>query len=95
MCYAVNQLSQVMVMPTKLYWKAEKHVLRYLRGISQYGLWYIWTEGVKLQGFTDAYWVGSPSDRKRTLGGISNIGSTTICGYSRKQISVSLSLIVL
>ena len=27
-CYAVNQLSQAMVKPTKLFWKAGKHVLR-------------------------------------------------------------------
>ena len=40
MCYAVNQLSQAMVRPSKLYWKVENHVLRYLRGTSQYGLWY-------------------------------------------------------
>ena len=39
-CYAMNQLSQVMVKPTKLFWKAGKHVLRYLRGTSGYGLWY-------------------------------------------------------
>ena len=32
MCYAVNQLSQVMIRPNKLYWKVENHVLRYLRG---------------------------------------------------------------
>eukprot|EP00253_Pinus_taeda_P002729 PITA_02729 len=40
MCYAVNQLSQAMVRPTKLYWKVAKHVLRYLRGTTQFGLWY-------------------------------------------------------
>ena len=38
--YAVKQLSQVMVNPTKLFWKSGKHVLRYLRGTSEYGLWY-------------------------------------------------------
>eukprot|EP00253_Pinus_taeda_P010084 PITA_10084 len=37
-CYAVNQLSQAMVKPTKLLWKAGKHVLRYLRGRSGYRL---------------------------------------------------------
>ena len=31
MCYAVNQLIQDMVRTIKLYWKASKHVLRYLR----------------------------------------------------------------
>ena len=30
--YAVNQLSQAMVKPTKIFWKARKHVRRYLRG---------------------------------------------------------------
>ena len=30
--YAVNQLSQAMVKPNKLFWKAGKHVQRYLRG---------------------------------------------------------------
>ena len=39
-CYAVNQLSQAMVKPTKLFWKAGKHVLRYLRGTSGSGSWY-------------------------------------------------------
>eukprot|EP00253_Pinus_taeda_P030913 PITA_30913 len=45
-----------MVQPTKLFRKAVKHVLRYLRGTSQYGLWYRRTEGVKIQGFTDVDW---------------------------------------
>ena len=53
-CYAVNQLSQAMVKPTKLFWKAGKHVLRYLRGTSGYGLWYRQSDEVKLHGFTDA-----------------------------------------
>ena len=76
LCFAVNQLSQAMIQPTMSFWKATKHVLRYLRGTSQYGLWYRWTEGVKLQGFTDADWAGSPSDRKSTSRGIFNLGST-------------------
>eukprot|EP00253_Pinus_taeda_P028494 PITA_28494 len=32
--YAVKQLSQAMVQPTKMFWKVAKHVLRYLRGTS-------------------------------------------------------------
>ena len=68
-CYAVNQLSQVMVKPTKLFWKVGKHVLRYLRGTSEHGLWYRQTDEVKLHGFTDADWGGSLIERKRTSGG--------------------------
>jgi hypothetical protein len=62
-CYAVNQLSQAMVKPTKLFWKVGKHVLRYLRGTSGYGLWYRQEDEVKLCGFTDVDWAGSPTDR--------------------------------
>eukprot|EP00253_Pinus_taeda_P010021 PITA_10021 len=87
----ILQLSQAMVQPTKLFWKAAKHVLRYFKGTSQFGLWYRRTEGVKLQGFTDADWVGSPSDKKSTSGGIFNLGSTAVSWYNRKQRSVALS----
>eukprot|EP00253_Pinus_taeda_P020849 PITA_20849 len=54
--------SQAMVKPTKLFWKAGKHVLHYLRGTSGYGLWYRQEDEVKLCGFMDADRVGSPMD---------------------------------
>ena len=83
-CYVVNQLSQAMVKPTKLFWKVGKHVLRYLRGTFEYGLWYKQTDEVKLHGFTNADWAGSSTDRKRTLGGVFNIGSIAVSWYNRK-----------
>eukprot|EP00253_Pinus_taeda_P035205 PITA_35205 len=86
------ELSQAMVKPTKLFWKADKHVLRYLRGTLGYGLWYRQEDEVKLCGFTDADWAGSPTDRKSTSGGIFNIRSITVSWYSKKQRSVALSL---
>jgi len=61
-----------------MFWKAFKHVLRYLRGTSQYGLWYKQIEEVKLQGSTDANRAWSPSDWKRTSGGFFNLGSATV-----------------
>eukprot|EP00253_Pinus_taeda_P001406 PITA_01406 len=79
-CYAVNQPSQVMVRPTKLYWKATKHVLRYLRGTSQYRLWYKWKKGVKPPDFTDADWARIPSDRKRRSRGIFSMGQQQFLG---------------
>jgi hypothetical protein len=88
--YVVNQLIQAMVKPTKLFRKAGKHVLRYLKGTSEYGLWYRQTDEVKLHCFTDVDWVGNPTDRKSTSGGIFSIGSIVVFWYSRKQISVAL-----
>jgi len=80
-----------MVRPTKLFWRATKHVLWYLRGTTQFGLWYRWTEGVKLCGFTDADWAGSPSNQKSTSGGIFSVGSIVVSRYNTKQLSVALS----
>jgi len=46
--YAVNHLSQAMVQLIKIFCKAANHVLRYLIGTSQDGLWYRQIEEVKL-----------------------------------------------
>lgn len=81
-CYAVNQLSQFMVKHTKLHWKATKHVLRYLRGTTDFLLWYRRIDGVKLKGFTDVDWASSPANKKSTSGAIFSVGSTTIFWYS-------------
>jgi len=50
----------------------------------EYGLWYMRKKGVKLQGFTNADWVGGPSNKKITSCAIFCIGSATISSYSRK-----------
>ena len=81
-----------MVKPTKIFWKAGKHVLRYLKGTSEYGLWYRQTDEVKLHGFMDEDWASSPTDRKSTSGGVFSIGSTTVSWYNMKQISVALNV---
>ena len=90
-CYAVNQLSKAMVKPTKLFWKVGKHVLRYLMGTFEYGLWYKQTNEVKLHGFTYAYWAGNPTDRKSTSGGVFRNKSTYVSWYNRKERFVALS----
>ena len=84
-----------MVKLTKLYRKAAKHVLRYLRGTTQFGLWSMCTKGVKLPGFTYADWTAnwerSPSDRRSTSGAIFSVRSVAISWYNRKQRSIALN----
>lgn len=77
-----------MVRPIKLYWKETKHVLRYLRGTTKYGLWYKQIDGVKLQSFK-----GIPLDRKSTSGGIFSIRSAIVSLYNRKYREIALSLV--
>ena len=91
MCFVVNHLSQAIFNPTKLYWKTTKHVLRYRRGTTQFGLWYRQKNGVKMQGFIDIYWARIPSNRKSTLGEIFSIVSAVVSWYNRKQRSMALS----
>jgi hypothetical protein len=88
--YAVNQPSQAMVKPTKLFLKAGKHVLRYLRGTYEYGLWYRHMDEVNLHGFMDADWASSPTKRKSTSRGIFSIGSTIVYWYNNKQRSLAV-----
>eukprot|EP00253_Pinus_taeda_P009997 PITA_09997 len=85
------KLSQAMVHPTKLFWKAMKHVLRYLRGTSQYGIWFRQTKAAKLQGFIDADSTGSPSNRKSTSGEILNLCSVAVSWYNKTHRLVALS----
>ena len=60
-------------------------------GTSKYGLWYRQTDEVKLHGFMDVDWAGSPKNRNSTSGGIFSIVSTVVSWYNRKQISMALS----
>ena len=60
-------------------------------GTSGYGLWDRQLDEVKLCGFMDAHWAGSPMDRKSRSGGIFSIGSTAVSWYSRKQRSMAFS----
>jgi len=46
---------------------AAKRVLRYLKGTWHYGLYYM-PGSLKLNGFSDSDWAGSPNDRKSTTG---------------------------
>jgi len=83
--FTLNHISKFMVDPTKLHWKATKHVLRYLRGTTNFSLWYRQTD--------DVDWAGSPSKRKSTLSVAFNVGSTTIYLYNKKQRSVTFNLV--
>jgi hypothetical protein len=52
-CFVANTLSQFMVEPRQEPWVATKHVLRYLRGMMEYGLRYLRDGEVKMQGYSD------------------------------------------
>ena len=92
-CFAVNTLSQYLVQPRWVHLVAAKHVMRYLKGTIDFGLYYDGSHEYRLYGYTDADWAGSISDRKSTLGRCFCLGSAMSSWFSRKQSSVSLSMV--
>ena len=68
-CFVVNTLSQYLVQPRQVHLITAKHVMRYLKGTIDFGLYYDENHDYRLYGYTDADWEGSVLDRKSTLGG--------------------------
>ena len=83
-CFAVNTLSQYLVQPRRVHLVAAKHVMRYLKGTIDFGLYYDGSHEYRLYGYIDADWAGSISDRKRTLGRCFCLGSVMSSWFSRK-----------
>jgi hypothetical protein len=92
-CFVVNTLSQFQVEPRQEHWIAAKHVLRYIRGIINYGLRYTTSSDSQLHGFTDSDWVGSAEDRKSTSGMCFSLGSAMISWGNRKHKSIALNTV--
>jgi hypothetical protein len=92
-CFSVNTLSQFLVEPICVHLVAAKHVMRYLKGTIDCGLSYDGDHDFTMSGYSDADWVGSVSDRKRTSGCCLSLGSAMISWQSRKQSSISLNTV--
>ena len=88
-CFSMNTLSQYLVKLRWVHLIGTKHVMRYLKGTRDFGLYYVRDIDYRLYGYTD--WDGIVSERKRTLGGCYCIVSSMISWFSRKQSSVSLN----
>jgi hypothetical protein len=90
-CFVVNTLSQYLVEAKRVHLVAAKHVMRYLKGMLDYGLCYTGDHYFKLYGYTDSNWVGSASNRKSTSRCCFSLGSAMTSWQSRKHSSISLS----
>jgi hypothetical protein len=89
-CFVVNTLSQFLVEPRRVHLVAAKHVMRYLKGMLDYGLCYSVDHDFRLFGYTDSNWAGSASERKSTSGCCFSLGSA-MTSWQRKQSSIALS----
>jgi hypothetical protein len=91
-CFAMKTLSQYLVEPTRVHLVAAKHVMRYLKGMLDYGLCYTGDCYFRLYGYTDSDCAGRASDIKITSGCCFSLGSAMTSWQSRKQSNIALSL---
>lgn len=76
--FVVGIVSQFMFSPKTVHWEALIRILRYLKGAPGRGIWYKDHGHARIEGFSDADWTGSPSDRKSTTGYCVFVGDNLI-----------------
>ena len=63
---AVGQVARFQAAPKESHIIAIKRILRYLKGTTEYGLWYPKGNNLNIHSFTDEDWVRSVDDREST-----------------------------
>ncbi|KAL2229041.1 UNVERIFIED_CONTAM: Retrovirus-related Pol polyprotein from transposon RE1 [Sesamum indicum] len=89
--HGVQQLSQFLQRPCRSHWQAALHLVRYLKGCSEVGLFFPSSNSLQLQAFCDADW-GACTDTRRSLTGYAVfLGPALISWKTKKQCTVSRS----
>jgi Reverse transcriptase (RNA-dependent DNA polymerase) len=89
--FAVSRMAQYVESPTVLQWKAVKHIMRYIKHTSDYGLEFGGSGNVDFKCFCDSDWGGDTATRKSTSGYIFCLAGGAISWSSKKQAVVALS----
>ena len=95
---AVGVLSRFMANPGRVHWDVVKRVFRYLRGTSNYFIYYHGNSSgvphlVCIHGFVDSNWAGDIDNRRSTSGYVFTMFGGAISWMSKRQPMVSLSTI--
>ena len=89
--YAVGVMSQFMHQPQEDHMDAVLRIVRYLKGITGYGVFLEKGEDLEIDGYTDADWASNPIDRRSTGGYFTFVGGNLVTWRSKKQKVVALS----
>ncbi|XP_039120642.1 secreted RxLR effector protein 161-like [Dioscorea cayenensis subsp. rotundata] len=89
--YVVGLLNRYMAHPTTFHLQAAKHVLRYIKGTTTFGVFYRQGGNHQLVGYSDSDYAGDVEDRRSTLGFQFLLSSGVVSWSSRKQPIVKLS----
>ena len=89
--YGVSLISRFMANPTKTHLFAAKRILRYLKGTTEFGIFYKKGENTKIVAYTDNDFAGDIENRKNTSGFVFSLGAGAVSWSSKKQPMVTLS----
>ncbi|CAL8996920.1 unnamed protein product, partial [Prunus brigantina] len=91
--FSVNLLARYSSAPTSRHWTGIKHILRYLRGTTDMGLFYSseLTDAPSIVGYADAGYLSDPHQGRSQTGYVFTCGGTAISWRSTKQTLVATS----
>ena len=75
--------------PKEYHYAAIKRILKYIKGTSDYGIWYDRGNDLTLCTYTKANWAGDRDERKSTNGGAFFLGGRLVSWLSKKQDCIS------
>ena len=76
--FSVNLLVRYSSAPTRIHWKGIQHILRYLSGTTDMGLFYSNKSKEKLLGYADVGYLSDPHKSRSQTGYVFNYNGTTI-----------------
>ena len=88
---SVGALARYMANPTEDHLAAAKHVLAYISGTRDFGLFYGGTDLLEIQGYADSDFAGDTDTRRSTTGYAFRLNGAVISWQSRLQPTVAQS----
>ncbi|XP_059639250.1 secreted RxLR effector protein 161-like [Cornus florida] len=89
--FPVNLLARYSFAPTRKHWNGIKHILRYLRGTTDMGLFYSKAPNSQLIGYADAGYLSDPHKAYSQTRYVFTCGGTAISWRSMKQTMIATS----
>ncbi|XP_019238389.1 PREDICTED: uncharacterized protein LOC109218475 [Nicotiana attenuata] len=90
-CFAVQHLSQFMQSPCVPHLEASLHLLKYLKGTAEFGIFLNNAPDFSVAAFCDSDWAACPDTRRSVSGFCVLLGGSIVGWKSKKQPVVSMS----
>ena len=88
--YNVEVCARYQTNPKESHMTALKRIIKYVKTIAEFGVWYSKDTSNVLAGYSNADWAVNADDRNSTSGGCFYVGNNLVSWMSRKQNSISL-----